>query len=128
MRYLLDTHLLIWLAFHDKKLPKQVADIHEDPESELYFSVISIWETAIKQALGRKDFQADAGWLRNGLLNEGYTEILVEGRHALDVRSLPHLHRDPFDRMLIAQARVEGLVLLTSDEAISKYSGPIKRV
>lgn len=128
MRYLLDTHLLIWLAFDDSKLPQEVADIHEDPENDLYFSVISIWETAIKQALGRKDFQADAGLLRADLLNEGYKEILVDSRHALEVRNLPQFHRDPFDRMLIAQSRVEGLVLLTSDEEICKYQGTVKRV
>lgn len=128
MRYLLDTHLLIWLALGDRKLPQEVADIHEDPESELYFSVISVWETAMKQALGRKDFQVDAGLLRADLLNEGYVEILVESRHALEVRNLPKLHRDPFDRMLVAQSRVEGLVLLTSDEDICKYQGTVKRV
>ena len=96
--------------------------------SELYFSVISVWETAMKQALGRKDFQVDAGLLRADLLNEGYVEILVESRHALEVRNLPKLHRDPFDRMLVAQSRVEGLVLLTSDEDICKYQGTVKRV
>lgn len=128
MRYLLDTHLLIWLALGDSKLPQEVADIHEDPESELYISVISVWETAMKQALGRKDFQVDAGLLRADLLNEGYVEILVESRHALEVRNLPKLHRDPFDRMLVAQSRVEGLVLLTSDEDICKYQGTVKRV
>ena len=128
MRYLLDTHLLIWLALGDSKLPQEVADIHEDPESELYISVISVWETAMKQALGRKDFQVDAGLLRADLLNEGYVEILVESRHALEVRNLPKLHRDPFDRMLVAQSRVEGLVFLTSDEDICKYQGTVKRV
>jgi PIN domain nuclease of toxin-antitoxin system len=128
VRYLLDTHLLIWLALDDSKLPQVVADLHEDQESKLYFSVISIWETAIKQALGRKDFQVDAGLLRAGLLQEGYNEILVESRHAFEVRNLPQLHRDPFDRMLIAQSRVEGLVLLTSDEDICKYEGTVKRV
>jgi PIN domain nuclease of toxin-antitoxin system len=128
VRYLLDTHLLIWLALGDSKLPREVAVLHEDPENDLYFSVISVWETAIKQALGRKDFQADAGLLRAELLNEGYKEILVESRHAIEVRNLPQLHRDPFDRMLIAQSRVEGLVLLTSDEDICKYLGTVKRV
>lgn len=128
MRYLFDTHLLIWLALGDSKLPHEVAHLHEDPESELYFSVISVWETAIKQALGRPDFQVDAGLLRANLLNDGYNEVLVESRHALEVRNLPLLHRDPFDRMLIAQSRVEGLVLLTSDEDLCKYQGTVKRV
>lgn len=128
MRYLLDTHLLIWLALDDDRLPQVVATIHENPENDLFFSVISIWETAIKQSLGRIDFQIDAGLLRASLLDEGYTEVPVESRHALDVRNLPPLHRDPFDRMLVSQSRVEGLVLLTSDDDICKYSGPIKRV
>jgi PIN domain nuclease of toxin-antitoxin system len=128
VRYLLDTHLLIWLALGDSRLPELVVDLHEDPESQLYFSVISVWETAIKQALGRPDFAVDAGLLRADFLSEGYTEILVESRHALEVRNLPKLHRDPFDRMLIAQSRVEGLVLLTSDADICRYQGTVKQV
>jgi PIN domain nuclease of toxin-antitoxin system len=128
LKFLLDTHLLIWLAFDDPKLPKDVADLHRHPESSLHFSVISIWETAIKQSLGRSDFQADAGLLRTSLLDSGYSEVPIESRHAMEVRNLPTLHRDPFDRMLIAQARVEGLVLLSSDAEICRYDGPIKRV
>jgi PIN domain nuclease of toxin-antitoxin system len=125
---LLDTHLLIWLALGHKNLTPAFLELHDDPENELYFSVVSVWETAIKQALGRADFQVDAGLLRAGLLSEGFTEIQVEGRHALEVRNLPFLHRDPFDRMLIAQSRVEGIVLLTSDEDICQYQGTVKRV
>jgi PIN domain nuclease of toxin-antitoxin system len=128
VNYLLDTSLLIWSATGERQLPKVVAHILADPASKLAFSVVSIWETAIKQALGRSDFQVDAGVLRAGLLAGGYKELLIESRHALEVRSLPRLHRDPFDRMLIAQARVEGLILLTSDTTISKYEGPIQRV
>ena len=128
MKYLLDTQLLIWLALGNSRLPTKIVELHEDPESQLYFSVISIWETAIKQALGRTDFQVDAGLLRANLLSEGYVEILVESRHALEVRNLPPIHRDPFDRMLIAQARVDGLVLLTTDIEMSKYHGTVKKV
>ena len=128
MKYLLDTQLLIWLALDNIRLPTAIVKLHEDPDSELYFSVISIWETAIKQALGRPDFQVDASLLRANLLSEGYIEIVVESRHALEVRNLPPIHRDPFDRMLIAQSRVDGLVLLTTDAEMSKYQGTVKQV
>jgi PIN domain nuclease of toxin-antitoxin system len=126
VKYLLDTHLLIWSAFDDDRLPKAVIEILNDASHELVFSVVSIWETAIKQSLGRSDFQADADILRNGLLAGGYEELRIESKHAFEVRSLPHLHRDPFDRMLIAQAKVERLTLLTSDTDIQKYAGPIR--
>lgn len=97
-------------------------------EHELLFSAASIWEIAIKRGLGRSDFRVDPALLRRGLLENGYDELPINGRHALGVNRLPDLHRDPFDRMLVAQAVEEGVLLLTSDAQVARYPGPIRRV
>lgn len=99
-----------------------------DPANTLFFSSASIWEVSIKGSLGRADFQVDAGQFLQGLLASGYEEIGVSGRHAAQVAHLPGLHADPFDRMLVAQARAEGLTLLTTDEQVAQYRTPIQRV
>ena len=125
MKYRLDTHMLIWSVFDDDRLPAAVVEILNDSSSELVFGVVSIWETAIKQSLGRFEFQEDADILRTGLLVGGDAELHIEIKHALEVRSLPHLDRDPFDRMLIAQAKVDRMTLFTSGTVIQKYAGPI---
>jgi len=87
-----------------------------------------LWEIAIKRALGRDDFHADPGVLRRGLLESGYEELPINGDHAVAVGVLPALHRDPFDRMLVAQAAVEGMTLVTADAQVVKYPGSIRRV
>ena len=87
----------------------------------------SLWEVAIKSMLGRPDFRVDARVLRRGLLENGYGELAIAGDHAVAVLNLPPLHRDPFDRMLVAQATVEGVVLLTADALVAQYPGPIRR-
>jgi PIN domain nuclease of toxin-antitoxin system len=92
------------------------------------FSAASFWEIAIKLGLGREDFQVDPGLLRRGLLDNGYNELLIGSDHAIAVNSLPRLHKDPFDRILVAQAIVEGILLLTADPLIAQYPGPIRRV
>jgi len=127
MRLLLDTHLLLWAAGEPDKLPAAARDMIEDPAHQLFFSAASLWEIAIKQALGRPDFRADPALLRRGFLDNGYTELAITGRHAVAVAGLPPLHKDPFDRMLIAQAVADGLLLLTSDPAVARYPGPIQR-
>jgi PIN domain nuclease of toxin-antitoxin system len=98
----------------------------EDPAHQLVFSAASLWEIAIKNGLGRSDFRADPALLRRGLLDNGYIELAITGRHAVAVAGLPPLHKDPFDRMLIAQAIADGLLLLTVDHGIAPYSGPIQ--
>ncbi len=98
----------------------------EDPDHQLVFSAASLWEIAIKHTLGRPDFRAEPVLLRRGLLDNGYTELAITGRHAVAVSSLPPLHKDPFDRMLIAQASAEGMSLLTVDPLIARYPGPIQ--
>jgi PIN domain nuclease of toxin-antitoxin system len=88
----------------------------------LFFSAASIWEVIIKKGLNRPDFQVDPLALYWGLLDNGYTEIDITSRHTLLVASLPAIHKDPFDRILIAQAKAESAVLLTSDKTVSHYS------
>ena len=105
-----------------------VLGIISDPDNQLVFSAASIWEVAIKASLGRDDFRADAHLLRRGLLENGYEELEISGAHAAAVGQLPPIHRDPFDRMLVAQATAEGLTLVTADAILASYPGPIQKV
>lgn len=98
----------------------------EDPDNELIFSAASLWEIAIKRSLGRADFLVNARVLRRGLLDNGYLELSITSEHAVFIDSLPAIHKDPFDRILIAQATVEGITLLTTDVVIAQYPGPIR--
>ncbi len=127
MKLLLDTHLLLWAAGTPKRLPAAARRLIEDAGNTLLFSAASLWEIAIKRNLGRADFQVDARLLRRGLLDNGYEELPVSSEHAVFIDSLPDLHKDPFDRILIAQATVEGIALLTSDTVIAQYPGPIRK-
>ena len=99
-----------------------------DVENELLFSVASIWEISIKHAKGLPSFHARPGTVWEGLLENGYKELAILGKHAVGAGNLPPIHKDPFDRILIAQAMVEGIILLTADPVIAQYPGPIKRV
>lgn len=124
MKLLLDTHVLLWAAAGSGLSPAALKLI-EDPDNELMFSAASLWEVAIKAGLGRADFDLDAGVFRRALLESGYQELAITGAHAAAVAGLPDLHRDPFDRMLVAQAMAEGVTLLTADRAVLAYPGPI---
>jgi len=128
VRLLLDTQILLWAAGEPERLPEDVRAMLEDDGNVLLFSAASIWEVAIKSSLGRDDFVADAAILRRGLLENGYVEVPVTGEHAVGVRSLPMVHRDPFDRMLAAQAISEGACLVTADERLADYPISIVRV
>jgi PIN domain nuclease of toxin-antitoxin system len=128
MKLLLDTQLLLWAGGQPNRLSGEAREIIENANNELIFSSASLWEIAIKSMLGRPDFRGDARVLRRGLLENGYAELAITGNHAMAVLNLPPLHKDPFDRMLIAQAIVEGIVLVTADALIARYSGPIRRV
>ncbi len=128
MKLLLDTHLLLWAADSLERVPVGARALMADLENELLFSVVSIWEVAIKSGLNRPDFQVDARLLRRGLIDNGYVELPISGEHAVEVDTLPLIHRDPFDRLLIAQATVEGFVLLTNDVALERYPGPVRLV
>lgn len=126
MKLLLDTHLLLWAAGSPEQLSDEARQLLEDPLNELLFSAASLWEIAIKRGLGRADFLVDARVLRRGLLDNGYQELAISSEHAVFIDSLPLIHKDPFDRVLVAQATVEGVVLLTADELVAKYPGPIR--
>jgi PIN domain nuclease of toxin-antitoxin system len=125
MRLLLDTQLLLWAVSQSGRLSSTARQLIGDPDNELCFSIASIWEVAIKHGRGRQEFQADPRLLRSGLLNNLYHELPVTGEHAVAIASLPPLHRDPFDRMLVAQAKVEGLTLMTRDADIRRYDVPV---
>lgn len=129
MNYLLlDTHVLLWAAEGSPKLPEWVVRRLEDPATRPLFSAASIWEIVIKSSLGRGDFKVDAAVLRRGLLDNGYDELPITSAHTLEVSRLPDHHRDPFDRILAAQAIEEGIELMTADELLAKYPGPITLV
>lgn len=128
MKLLLDTHLLLWAAEGAMKLPAGAKDMMGDKENTLYFSPASLWEVAIKSGLGREDFDVDTRLLRRGLLDNGYHELPINSEHAVTVSSLPPLHKDPFDRMLIAQSQAEGIALVTADATIAQYPGSIIKV
>lgn len=128
MKVLLDTHILIWAARTPERLSGHALTLIEAEDTELVFSVASLWEIVTKAGVGRVDFQFDARVLRRALLDNGYTELPVTAEHALAVSTLPNIHRDPFDRILVAQASVEGTLLLTADSTVSQYPGPIRVV
>jgi len=123
MKLLLDTHFLLWAAAGT--LPKTAEKMLTDGNNTLYFSPVSIWEIVVKKSLGRNDFKVDPEVLRRSLLDNQYLELPVTSRHALVIADLPHIHKDPFDRMLLAQAKADGISLLTSDSVLHEYSGPV---
>lgn len=128
MKLLLDTLVLLWAAGQPERLPASARALIDDPNNELIFSVASLWEIAIKNGLGREDFQADPRALRRGLLDNGYLEMPIGGQHALALDVLPLIHKDPFDRILVAQAIVEGVTLLTVDKLMAQYPGPVRKL
>lgn len=128
MKLLLDTHLLLWAAGQPGKLTTEARRLLEDMDNELFFSAASLWEVTIKNGLGREDFHIEPRLLRRGLLDNGYSELAITSEHAVAIDSLPTLHKDPFDRILVAQALTEGITLLTSDEWVAKYPGPVRQV
>ena len=128
MKLLLDTQLLLWAAGQPERLSARAKRQLNDPANELLFSAASIWEITIKTSLGRDDFRVEPRVLRRGLLDNGYVELPVTSEHAVNVDALPALHKDPFDRLLLAQALVEGITLLTADAQLARYRGPVRKV
>jgi PIN domain nuclease of toxin-antitoxin system len=128
MKLLLDTHLLLWAAAEPDRISLRGRKLIDDPRNELLFSAASLWEVAIKRGLGRNDFQVDTRLLRRGLLDNGYNELPIVSQHVVAIESLPTTHKDPFDRILVAQVTVEGITLLTTDATVAKYPGPIRAV
>jgi PIN domain nuclease of toxin-antitoxin system len=128
MKLLLDTHVLLWAAGQPDRLPAQGRALLDDPRNEPIFSAASLWEIAIKRGLGRGDFQVDPRALRRGLLDNGYIELPIASEHALAIDALPPIHKDPFDRILVAQAIVERVTLLTVDPLVARYPGPVQKL
>jgi PIN domain nuclease of toxin-antitoxin system len=128
MKLLLDSHLLVWSSSTSKRLSAAARSLISSSDNVLFFSAASVWELAIKQDSKKHHIHVDARLLRRGLLDNGYNELPVTGDHAVAIRALPPIHRDPFDRILIAQATVEGITLLTADPIVARYPGPIKKV
>jgi PIN domain nuclease of toxin-antitoxin system len=125
---LVDTQLLLWTIGQSARVPAAARELIEAATTEPTFSTASLWEIAIKAGLGRDDFRVDPARLRRGLLEHGWIELPVLGAHAVAVVGLPALHKDPFDRLLAAQALSEGLTLLTTDRRLAAYPGPIRLV
>jgi len=128
MKLLLDTQLLLWAAGQPERLSASARKQLNNPKNELLFSGASLWEIAIKNSLGRKDFRIEPRLLRRGLLDNGYSELPITSQHAVSIDALPPLHKDPFDRLLLAQAITEGITLLTSDAELARYRGPVRKV
>ena len=126
MRFLLDTHLLLWAASNPEQLPAQARAEIENSDNDLIFSAASLWEVAIKTGLGRSDFAVDPRLLRRGLVDNGYHELAITAKHAIGLLVLPPIHKDPFDRILISQAIAEEIVLMTVDEKIARYPAPVR--
>ena len=129
MRLLLDTHILLWAAAD--MLPASAAGYILNEENELFFSPASIWEVVIKRGLSTVDessaagFDADPYLLHSGLLENGYKQLSITSRHALLTGTLPKIHKDPFDRILLAQSIAEGIPLLTADSILAKYPASV---
>jgi PIN domain nuclease of toxin-antitoxin system len=128
VRLLLDTHILLRAAFSWRRLPEDGRVMLEQEDNVPVFSVASLWEVAIKRSLGREDFRVDPRLLRRGLIDNGYEELPILGQHAVAVDGLPLIHKDPFDRLLIAQSLIEGITLLTMDPLVARYPAPVRAI
>jgi PIN domain nuclease of toxin-antitoxin system len=128
LNLLLDTHVLLWAAGNPDRLSETARTLIIDENNTLFFSAASVWEIVIKSGLGRNDFSVDPNLFRRSLQDNGYLELPIMSQHVLAVSNLPDLHKDPFDRMLVAQAQSEGFLLLTADERVALYPGPVQRV
>ncbi len=128
MNLLLDTHVLLWAASEPQRLSAKARTLLLDSANQLVFSAASLWEISIKSSLDRTGLKVDARRLWRMLLVNGYRELPITSEHTVAVNELPALHKDPFDRILVAQARVEGLLLLTSDKIVAKYGEGVRKI
>lgn len=128
MNLLADTHLVLWAAYAPERLSQTARARLADEGQHPHFSAASIWEVVTKAGLGRSDFQVDPVALRAGLAKNGWGELPITASHTLQVANFPLHHADPFDRILIAQARQEGSPLLTADRALRPYGPPVELV
>lgn len=128
MLLLLDTHILLWALNTPERLPHSLRERLESPVTEVYFSAASIWEIAIKSALGKISFQYSPNEIADGARTTGFVEIVISSEHAAGVARLPMHHTDPFDRLLVSQALAMPARLVTADAALIPYSELIEWV
>ena len=128
MKYLLDTHIILWAALDVKRLSRKARAILENPENVLYFSPISLWEISIKHEKHQKQMAITSERAKELALKMGFIELPVRSRHGVDIAKLPSVHGDPFDRMLITQARSDGLVLISHDDTVIAYGESVMKV
>ncbi|MGI8896419.1 MAG: type II toxin-antitoxin system VapC family toxin [Casimicrobiaceae bacterium] len=128
MKLLPDTQLLLWAAGQPEPLSAAKRKQLNNPRNQLLFSAANIWEIAIKSNFECEDFRVEPRVLRRGLLDNGYDELPVTSQHAVSIDGLPPLHKDPFDRLLLAHALTEGITLLTGDAQLARYHGPVRKV
>jgi PIN domain nuclease of toxin-antitoxin system len=120
--YLLDTNVLLAALLAPERLPQEVAAGLSDPSNTVYFSAASIWEVAIKRSLNRADFDFSPQDIHRLALETGFDELSIKGEDCYPVAALPWHHRDPFDRLLVAQAQSLPAYLLTTDGVLKQYS------
>ena len=128
MRYLVDTHILIWAVANTARLPSAAREILSDPTGEFHFSAASVWEIALKHAKRPADIPLSARDARREFLAAGFRELVIDSETAAAVDDLPRIHGDPFDRLLIAQSRRFGMTLLTHDHLLAPYGENIVTV
>jgi PIN domain nuclease of toxin-antitoxin system len=127
-RYLLDTHLLVWSLAYPQRLPGGARALIESTENDVYFSVASVWEVAIKHRLGRSDFEYPPRHFTDAARRIGFVDLQIDVQACFRVGELPLHHRDPFDRMLVAQAMTAPMFLLTVDRQLTAYSELVRLV
>ena len=125
MKYLLDTHTAIWALGDTTKLSETAKAIFDDISIPLYISIISAWEIAIKASIGKLNYVGGAAFFLDKMQINGVELLNIASAHLTQVENMPFFHRDPFDRLLIATAKVEGMTVITADENISKYDIPV---
>ena len=128
MRILLDTHILLWAVGASHRFSGDLRRLLEDTDNDIYFSAASIWEVAIKNALGREDFRADPAQILKVMPATGFAELPVKSIHATEAASLPAIHKDPLDRLLVAQSWVEPMLLLTNNEVLGRYTDNVRLI
>lgn len=127
MNYLLDTHILLWTLVDPDKVPRPMRRIVEDTRNRVWFSAASIWEIAIKHSLAKAAFAVQPATIWRAARETGIEELAVTAEHAVGVAALAWLHRDPFDRLLVAQARSAGMKLLSVDPKVNAYFLRVER-
>ncbi len=128
MTFLLDTHFVLWLPIGGRGISRAARRLVSDSANELLFSAVSLWEIGLKRARYRRSFAFDPSVIRRQMLENGFDELPVTGQHVVAADSLPRIHKNPLDRLLVAQAMVEGITLLTADSTLARYPGSIRKV